>query len=286
MNQSQISIHEKAISCARRFNHCEGELLKSLEEVERAQVYFLLGMKSLFQYCLEALHLTESQASAMIGVMRKAKVIPALKEAIERGDMNVSRAKRIVSVMNVGNAEVWIGKAQKLNQRELELEIVRENPKLPLPERISPISAERSEVRFTVTSELESKLNRAKEILNSASFEDTLEKLTTLFLEKNDPFHKKMRSLRIAPRPLQRSIPRSIRNRVLIRDKGQCIHREPNGVRCNSRKWVNVHHLHAFSQGGDHSLQNLATLCYGHHRLIHFQEDQKSDPSFAKQRSE
>ncbi len=138
-----------------------------------------------------------------------------------------------------------------------------------------PISEERSEVRFTVSSELEEKLSRAKEVLSTTTLEETLEKMVTLFLKKHDPLQKKLRSSRNVPRPLQRNIPKSIKNRVLIRDKGQCTHQDEKGMRCQSRKWVNVHHVQPFSRGGDHSLQNLATLCYGHHKLVHFQEDRQ-----------
>ena len=63
MNSIQKTIHERTIDCANRFNATERELLDSLEEVERAQVYLALGRTSLFQYCIELLKLTESQAT-------------------------------------------------------------------------------------------------------------------------------------------------------------------------------------------------------------------------------
>jgi hypothetical protein len=67
-------------------------------------------------------------------------------------------------------------------------------------------------------------------------------------------------------RGLQRGgpLPAAIRRAVLLRDRCRC--RVPG---CSRRRYVDVHHLVARSEGGDHSRSNCITLCSTHHRRLH-----------------
>jgi hypothetical protein len=67
-------------------------------------------------------------------------------------------------------------------------------------------------------------------------------------------------------RGVQRSgpLPAAIRRAVLLRDRCRC--RVPG---CSRRRYVDVHHLIARSEGGDHSRSNCITLCSTHHRRLH-----------------
>ncbi|MCB0392504.1 MAG: HNH endonuclease, partial [Bdellovibrionales bacterium] len=53
------------------------------------------------------------------------------------------------------------------------------------------------------------------------------------------------------------------------RDQGQCRHHYPSGERCNTKRWLHLHHKQPVSQGGDHSVENLISLCPAHHELAH-----------------
>jgi hypothetical protein len=59
-------------------------------------------------------------------------------------------------------------------------------------------------------------------------------------------------------------LPAAIRRAVLLRDRCRC--RVPG---CNRRRYVDVHHLVARSEGGEHSRRNCITLCSTHHRRLH-----------------
>jgi hypothetical protein len=59
-------------------------------------------------------------------------------------------------------------------------------------------------------------------------------------------------------------LPAAIRRAVLLRDRCRC--RVPG---CSRRRYVDVHHLIARAEGGDHSRSNCITLCSTHHRRLH-----------------
>ena len=61
-----------------------------------------------------------------------------------------------------------------------------------------------------------------------------------------------------------RTIPAAMRRAVLARDRHRCT--VPG---CTSSLFVDVHHLHPWSQGGEHTMSNLTTLCTLHHDLAH-----------------
>jgi hypothetical protein len=60
------------------------------------------------------------------------------------------------------------------------------------------------------------------------------------------------------------AIPPALRRRVMRRDRGRCV---VSG--CRHGTFLDVHHLIARSECGTHTLDNLITLCAGHHRALH-----------------
>ncbi len=62
----------------------------------------------------------------------------------------------------------------------------------------------------------------------------------------------------------RRSIPRSTRRALLRRDQGRC--QFPG---CETKRWVDAHHIIHRAQGGSNDLRNLVTLCRRHHHTVH-----------------
>jgi hypothetical protein len=60
-----------------------------------------------------------------------------------------------------------------------------------------------------------------------------------------------------------RSVPGTLLRVLRHRDGGAC--RFPG---CERKRWLNVHHLVHWADGGGTNLDNLVLLCYAHHRLI------------------
>jgi hypothetical protein len=273
-------IHQRAIYLSKKFREAESALLEILQLIDDKKVFRELGYSSLFTYAINALKLSESQAYAFIAVSRKAKQIPELKIAIQQGELTVSEAKRITSVITPQNKNTWIEKAKNLTQRDLEIEVVKENPKLAVKEIIKPITENRLEMKLGISSKLEAKLKRVKDLLSRKthlviSNEEALEQMVEFFLEKKDPLRKAERNVtskkvEILNQPGKREhLPAKLKHQVIQRDEGRCTAKTPAGVRCSETRYVSLHHKQPIVQGGSHSLVNLETLCFYHHQANH-----------------
>ena len=56
--------------------------------------------------------------------------MPELKEAITQGEIPLSHAGRLTSIITPENKDKWLKSAKELSRKALETEIVKENPGL------------------------------------------------------------------------------------------------------------------------------------------------------------
>jgi 5-methylcytosine-specific restriction endonuclease McrA len=281
--ESIETIHQQALGCAMNFKRAEGALLDILLKIDDRKVFRELGYPSLFIYGVQALRLSEAQAYQFIGVARKSREVPELKTAIEQGALNVSTARRIVSVITPENKQTWLEKATTLPQKKLEMEIAKENPNPVVREKIKPVGEERLEMRLGITPALEVKLRQIKDLLSqkqgkACSIEDALEAMAENYLDKHDPVRRAKRSLSLRRVPAQETqgtnngkrkpLAAGVKHQVVLRDQYQCAYEDQNG-RCQQKRWLEVHHRRPLSHGGTDSVQNLITLCFHHHKKAH-----------------
>lgn len=282
-------LHVKAVELSSRILSTEKELVLVLQEIEKERVYRLLGFNSLFQYCVLALKLSESQSYALISVSRKCSVTPVLQEAVLGGEVSVSKAHRIVSVVNSTNASLWIEKAKELTNRKLEEEVVKVSPRVAVRESIRPVTHSLSQLTVCLDKESESLFAKAREVLSKnlkkpLSLEETIKELSQFYLSKKDPLKKAERVLlrpkrlctgRVPKRPSSDGIPALIKHQVILRDKGQCQALLPNKTKCHSTYFPDLHHIKHRSLGGTHTLENLITLCKPHHQQVHHNQTKR-----------
>jgi hypothetical protein len=69
------------------------------------------------------------------------------------------------------------------------------------------------------------------------------------------------------PRRRGRHIPAAVRRAVFERDEGRCTYVDSAGRRCAETHRVELHHLTAFAQGGEHTEANLTVRCRAHNAL-------------------
>ncbi|MCM2281792.1 MAG: hypothetical protein NDI61_08085 [Bdellovibrionaceae bacterium] len=203
------AIHSRTCAAVERLKACEADLIRCLQEVDRFLVHRFIGYNSLFQYAVHALKLSEAQSYAYITVARKARELPQLQEAIVSGELTVSKAVRITSVINEQTQAKWIGLALELPKRDLEREVARENPRAARPEQARFLDAHTLQLQTPISEVGYKKLERVRELMAFGdgdgdgewqSLESVIERLAEFYLVRKDPVRKAERALARAAR--------------------------------------------------------------------------------------
>jgi hypothetical protein len=71
----------------------------------------------------------------------------------------------------------------------------------------------------------------------------------------------------LTPRQRGRYVPAGERREVFERDGGRCTYVDSNGGRCRETRYLELHHLQPFAQGGANLASNLTLRCAAHNAL-------------------
>src|SRR5256885_711327 len=119
------AILDQAEASATEYLRQEGRLLLDIIEVERTKAYRCFGMTYLTTYCEKKLRLSENVAQTFVRIVNKSIVVPELADAVVRGEIKITKAKTIASVITKENKSEWIEKAESLSKFELEKEVLK-----------------------------------------------------------------------------------------------------------------------------------------------------------------
>jgi len=295
------SLHEKALVLSREHRRVESQLVSLLMEIDRLQLYRLLGCASLFTYVVSMLGFTEGAAYQLITVARKAKDIATLRTALEEQRLSVAKASRIASVLSVENASELIDFASRHTSRETDLEVARRAGR--------DGNERRSSLKIPVR--VLAKLKHVQSLMGQVgSFEEMLESLADYYIEREDPVKKAERALakraaaaesgpanserseqaesvrsesdcselvraksrvrsRKSAHPQRKPLTAHQIHTVNARDGRRCTFIDTKGNRCPNERWLHVHHVQSVARGGTNESENLITLCSRHHQLVH-----------------
>jgi hypothetical protein len=71
----------------------------------------------------------------------------------------------------------------------------------------------------------------------------------------------------LTPRQRGRYVPAAERREVFERDGGRCSFTDSDGARCRATRYLELHHLKPFAQGGANFASNLTLRCAAHNAL-------------------
>ncbi len=300
------SLHDRALRIAAAFHKAESDLIDVLQKIDDARLFSKLGFTSLFDYATKALKLSEANASNFVAIARKSKTIPELKVAIADGRITVSKARKITPVLTKENSDHWLELAATLPKAKLEREVARVMPETLVQDKIRPVAESRMELKMGLDEKTADLFKRAQDLVSQrtsrpATYEETLAEILKFYLDRNDPLEKAKRSEnkekaskekgRSAKQAMRLNEPSSdaaasvpgqkllrqnrialaakTEHQVTLRDDNRCTAIDSVGQRCESRRWLEVHHKISVEIGGTNANENLQTLCHAHHRMRH-----------------
>jgi hypothetical protein len=266
-----MKLHDRAVELCREHRRVEFALIEVLQQIEAAKFYRVFGCASLFKYAVDVLGMSESSAYSFITVARKAAAVPELQRTLRAQSLSVRTASRLASALTIDNAAELIEFAKTHNSRELDREIARRNPQAAHRVFIRDLSDDHVSLKISLRRQTLAKLKRAQDLMGGVELEEVLDRVLDQHLERKDPVK---RAERAGSKPIRITIGRSKitaqeKHVVHARDQGRCTYVDAQGKRCESERWLHLHHMRPVSEGGSNSPENIRTLCASHHDLVH-----------------
>ncbi|MBT3785918.1 HNH endonuclease [bacterium] len=177
----------------------EARLIDHLQKAERIKLPQHRVHTSLFRYVVDELGYSESVAYNLITVARKAREIPAMKEEIRKGNLSVSKLRKICPVINKENQRKWIEDAKTNNTRELEMKVASEKTDHVKRASLKAVARDTLRLSLDISSESRDKLERLKDVLCSKKgrdcpLQEVLDFALETAIEKHDPVCKAKRA--------------------------------------------------------------------------------------------
>jgi hypothetical protein len=321
--QTHLIIHQKLVQAVKNMRKNEAEILELIAQADQTKDFLMLMQyPSLFSYCVKEVGLTDAEAYNFLALYKKSKEIPALTEAIQSGEVSVSKLRHVCPVINQENQTLWIEKAKSETNKKLIDEVAKVSPYTKRKEVVKSAGEGIKRLSLDISPELMETLLRLQEVLRLDNLTQVIEVAAKETLERKDPVKKAERAEAKAKkkeaeetdkangsqafvneteekyndsesepvaRQERRALPKGIVHAINRRDRGQCSFFDTNRNRCGSRYRVEIHHIQPLSRGGKDTIENLVTLCHDHHKLIHetafgqrFTGNKKSDRNLNK----
>ncbi|MEI8348440.1 MAG: hypothetical protein WCG27_13305, partial [Pseudomonadota bacterium] len=189
-----------------------------------------LGYSCLFNYCVDYLKYSEGEAQLRISSMRLMKNIPAVKEAIEQGQLSLTNASLLSR--HIKEQEKESGTKLSIEQKT---GLVR--PLCNLPKR------------------------QAEKVLNKLKVNPTPSKIKIEISSKTLE--------KLLPQSNTRYIPAAVKRAALVTANHQCQYISPEtGKRCQEKGHLEFDHVAPFTLSGSSKRENLRVYCR-HHNLRH-----------------
>jgi hypothetical protein len=315
LNLKTIS-NEELISRAETEVRLEREstlkIIKLFQEIYDRKLYLDCGFPSFYEMATKHFGYCAGSAMRRINAMKLIREIPQVESKIESGELSLSVASDVQSFLyQEAREERGYSKFEKIDliksclgktRKEAEEEFAKRNPERERRESSYAISQDRLRISFSISKELNEKLNHLKDLLShvdpAMTTETLIERLSELGLDKYDPKRKaarakvreekrnkeskgssdtKMRAnvegeIEAGTEPAtsaaevkrSRYIPAAERHAV---ETNTCVHVDSKtGRRCNSTRFLQLDHIHPFSQGGANTAKNLRWMCGAHNR--------------------
>ncbi len=134
-------LRDRITAAALRERAATTTLILLLAEFDRRQLYLAEGYSSLFVFCTDALHLSESSAYHRIHAARAAVKWPAIIEHLRTGDITLGALGTLAPHLTDANCQELLEEARHKSKRDVERIVARIRPRPDVPSVIRKLPA-------------------------------------------------------------------------------------------------------------------------------------------------
>ncbi len=279
----------------------DARLIVYLIEMEDRGLDKRSACSSMWTFCTERLHMSESETRARLNAAKLVRRFPSVLGRLERGDIHLSALRQLGAYLNEENVDAVLDEAKGRTRSQLDEMIARRfprpnaptveipvrasttaatatapattpspAPRSPCPTRIEPLSATGVLVQMTMTAAGYADLKRAKELLGHAIPDgDTVKVIERALRTLVERLEKERRAKTSRPQATARSSKRghisaATRREIFARDGEQCTYLDSEGRRCQCRTRLELDHIQPRALGGGDHVSNLRARCRSH----------------------
>jgi hypothetical protein len=133
---SDAELLERLRALAASDSRLEADLLVHLLELDGRELYLGLGHPSLFAYCTEVLHFSESVAYHRIAAARAARSFPRVVDLVRSGELHLSGVRLLIPHLTRENERELLSQARHKSKRAIEQMLADREPKPDVPARV------------------------------------------------------------------------------------------------------------------------------------------------------
>jgi hypothetical protein len=269
----------RALAHAARRRASTAALVASVGAIEAHDLHLAHGHPSLFAYCREALALSEHDAYCVVAAARTARRFPAILELLADGGLTLTTVKLLAPHLTSANAAHLLEAARGKRRAQVE-EIVAllVPPEEPPPElrrlaapAVRPTAADRFRLQVTIGGAAVEKLRCAQDLLRhvdpkgdeAAVVERALGALVSALARRKFGATAQPHAT-APPADGSRHVPSEVKRAVYVRDLGRCAFVARSGRRCDTRAFLEFHHVRPFADGGEATAGNIELRCRHH----------------------
>jgi hypothetical protein len=117
---SDDELLRRLVDLVRQSRRVESDLVAHIAEVERRRLYAREASPSMFAYCTQVLHLSESEAYARITVARASLEHPMLLDMLAAGRIHLTGIARVAPHLTPENRAQLLERATHKSRRQIE----------------------------------------------------------------------------------------------------------------------------------------------------------------------
>lgn len=278
------------------------EVLLHLQEVERRKLHLHLGYSSMHTYAVEKLGYSSGAAFRRIQAMRLLKDVPAVKQQFDSGALNLTTAAQIQNFCRMHRKPIeqkaslcrkfsgkskreiekglltleWAqARAQAQTQDQNQTQSQLNNAIPPRRDRLTPLNAMYTEIKFCADQKLLAKLNKLQQMHSHKNLNQIFNLALNAALKIKKPSANKTR----AHNPQRRQVPKRLAQEILQRADYRCEYTDPAANhRCQETKFLDIDHRLPVALGGLTTKNNLRVLCRAHNLYVAPKQTSSKNP--------
>jgi hypothetical protein len=254
-------------------------LVDCVGAIEARDLHLAHGHPSLYSYCRDALALSEHDAYCVVAAARASRRFPAVLAMLADGGLTLTTVKLLAPHLTPENAarvlEAARGKRRSQVEEIVALLVPQEEPppelrRLAAP-AVLPTAADRFRLQVTIGGAAVEKLRCAQDLLRhvdprgdeAAVVERALGALVSVLARRKFAATEQPHAS-APPAEGSRHVPAEVKRAVFVRDLGRCAFVAASGRRCDTRAFLEFHHVRPFADGGSATVGNIELRCRRH----------------------